>query len=689
MKYGSTLFDLPKRNILISSIISSMVTLLVITMLFMILKVFNLDIMKAHLNQNLVLIVMMIFIWGITFYISHFNKKEMSILRASLRVHFILFLLAHTVALFYIVLQVNMSFIGAMNWIYFYNMQFILSFVAIYAIYILVYNVIGKVFLSMILTSCTLVILGIVNYLKLIFRGDPLYPSDFTQIMHMQSVIPMVMDYFSWSYIFVIILSIVACIVAGIYMRRYIQNVKTHLGIRALLVVGSIFVLYAYGNFANTFMNKVFQKSGVDFVLWDQNENYASNGFVLGFISNLDTTVMEKPKNYSKENMLQIANDIKKQYSGNIGSQKKKEKPNIIFVMSESFWDPTKATNLSFSEDPVPNLHHYIENFPGGQTISPTFGGNTANVEFEALTSYSMSLLKPGSIPYQQVITNKKEIPSIPTALKKEGYYTSAIHSFGRSFFKRDDVYRVLGFDKFNAADTMENVDIDGDYISDLAMSKEIIAELEKQKQPTFIHAVTMQNHFPFTEGRFGENLIEISGLDNEESKGELETYTEGLRRSDEALQYLIEQLDNLDRPTLLVFFGDHLPSLGKNKSFYKENGYITNEKTPSERLAMAQTPLLMYANFDMPNDNLGLVSPIYFSNLIFDYAGLNKSLFYQFLSGFYKEIPVLRDELKVDKNGEVINDLTKKQKEMLEQYKMLQYDLLVGNQYSKDILFK
>lgn len=666
-----------------------MVTLLVITMLFMILKVFNLDMMKDHLNQKLVLSVMMIFIWGITFYITHFNKKEMSILRASLRVHFILLLLAHTVALFYIVMQVNMSFIEAMNWIYFYNMQFILSFVVIYAIYILVYNLIGKVFLSMVLTSCTLVILCIVNYLKLIFRGDPLYPSDFTQITHMQSVIPMVMDYFSWSYIFVIIVSIVACIVAGIYMRRYIQNVKIHLGIRALLVVGSIFVLYAYGNFANTFMNKVFQKSGVDFVLWNQNENYASNGFVLGFISNLDTTVMEKPKNYSKENMLQIANDIKKQYSGNIGNQKKKEKPNIIFVMSESFWDPTKVTNLSFSEDPVPNLHHYIENFPGGQTISPTFGGNTANVEFEALTSYSMSLLKPGSIPYQQVITNKKEVPSIPTALKKEGYYTSAIHSFGRTFFKRDDVYKVLGIDKFNAEDTMENVDIDGDYISDLAMSKEIIAELEEQKQPTFIHAVTMQNHFPFTEGRFGENLIEISGLENEESKGELETYTEGLRRSDEALQYLIEQLDNLDRPTLLVFFGDHLPSLGTNKSFYKENGYITNEKTPSERLAMAQTPLLMYANFDMPNDNIGLVSPIHFSNLIFDYAGLNKSLFYQFLSELYKEIPVLRDELKVDKNGEVINDLTKKQNEMLEQYKMLQYDLLVGNQYSKDILFK
>ena len=64
--------------------------------------------------------------------------------------------------------------------------------------------------------------------------------------------------------------------------------------------------------------------------------------------------------------------------------------------------------------------------------------------------------------------------------------------------------------------------------------------------------------------------------------------------------------------------------------------------KTPSERLAMAQTPLLMYANFDMPNDNLGLVSPIHFSNLIFDYAGLNKSLFYQFYRNFTRKYQCL-----------------------------------------------
>lgn len=685
---GNFSFHQQRRSILISAMLSGLVTLYVVPTIFLILKYFSLDTMKDMLNQKIVLSIMTILMWIVLLYVAYLNKDIVNKFKPIIRIYIRMFLVAHAVTLLFIFTQNNMDFVNTLNWIYNYNAQFIFSLIVIYAIYVFVYNVLGKVFLSTILTSILLIILAIVNHFKIVFRGDPLYPSDFTQIGHMQSVIPMVMDYFSWGYILLVIVSVVACILAGMYIRKYIQNVKVHVGVRVLFIIGSVFVLYAYGNFTNTFMNKWFQKSGIEFVLWNQNENYASNGFVLGFISNLDTTVIEKPKDYSKENMIQIANDIKKKYSSNIGAQKQKEKPNIIFVMSESFWDPTKLTNLSFSEDPLPNLHHYIENFPGGQTISPTFGGNTANVEFEALTSYSMSLLKPGSIPYQQVVTNKKEIPSITRELKKEGYYTSAIHSFGRSFFKRDDVYRVLGFDKFNAQGTMENVEVDGDYISDLSMSKEIIAELEKQKQPTFIHAVTMQNHFPFTEGRFGENQIEISGLDNEESKAELETYTEGLRRSDEALQYLIEQLDNLDRSTLLVFFGDHLPSLGTNKSLYKETGYITNEKTPSERLAMTQTPLLMYANFDIPNDNLGLVSPIYFSNLVFDYAGLNKVPFYQFLSKLYEEIPVLRDELRIGKDGEAIKSLTEKQKEMLKQYELIQYDLLVGKQYSKDIVF-
>lgn len=679
----------PKNSLLISIILSGMWAICLETLFFVMLRSFEFERTKEFFNGKIQLIILITVLWGVLLYTIHLNKGISHKLRPAIRVYVLLFLIAHTMNWLYIMIQENMNLLLVNTWVYLQYGQYILSLLFIYIVYIFVYSLLGRIFLSTTITSVVLLVFVMVNYFKIMFRGDPFYPSDFTQIAHMDSVIPMVMESFSFWNMFLVIVGIGSLICVVMYIRKYIPVIKSHIIIRIILVCGSAFMVYAYSNYPNTFMNNLFQKGGVDIRAWNQAANYNVNGFVLGFISNLDTTVIQEPEEYSKENMQQIAKNIEKQYSGNINAQKKVEKPNIVFIMSEAFWDPTKLTNLSFSEDPVPNLHHYMENFPGGQTISPTFGGNTANTEFEALTSYSMSLLMPGSIPYQQAIPSQKEVPSIASELKKQGYYASAIHAFNRSFYKRDDVYKTLGFDNFNAEDTMKNTEVVGDNIGDLSMSKEIIDELNKRKQPTFIHAVTMQNHFPYTPNMFGENKIEISGLTEEESEAELEAYTEGVRLSDEALQYLIEQLDDLERPTLVVFFGDHLPLLGTNKSIYKEAGYIENEETVSERLAMAETPLLMYANFDLPNDNLGLVSPIYFSNLVFDYAGLNKSPYYQFLSEMHKEIPVLRDELKVNKNGEEIKDLTKKQKEMLEQYKMIQYDLLAGKQYSKDILFK
>lgn len=679
----------PRKNLLICIILSGMWAICLETLFFVMLRSFEFERTKEFFNGKIQLSILIIVLWGVLLYIIHLNKGIGHKLRPAIRAYALLFLIAHTMNWMYIMMQENMSLVLVNNWIYQRYGQYILSLLFIYMIYVFVYSLLGRIFLSVTITSLVLIIFGIVNHFKLIFRGDPFYPSDFIQITQMQSVIPMVMDYFSWWTIFLGIFGITLLVYLVMYIRKHIPVIKPNIITRIILICGSTFMVYAYSNYPNTFMSNVLQKYGVTFVAWNQNVNYIDNGFVLGFVSNLDTTVIEKPEEYSKETMQQISNNIKKQYGSNVGKKEKSEKPNIIFFMSEAFWDPTKLTNLSFSEDPVPNLHHYIENFPGGQTVAPVFGGNTANTEFEALTSYSMSFLKQGSIPYQQAVTGQREIPSIASELKKHGYYTNAIHAYGRSFYKRDDVYNVLGIDNFNAEDTMQNVEVDGDYISDVSISKEIIEELNKRQQPTFIHAVTMQNHFPFNPGRFEEKQIEISGLTEEGSKAELETYTEGVRRSDEALKYLVEQIQELERPTILVFFGDHLPILGVNKAIYEEAGYIENEETLNERLAMSETPLLMYANFDLPNDNLGLVSPIYFSNLVFDYAGINKSPFYQFLSEMHKEIPVLKEELKVNKDGEEITDLTKKQKEMLEQYKMIQYDLLAGKQYSKDILFK
>ena len=97
------------------------------------------------------------------------------------------------------------------------------------------------------------------------------------------------------------------------------------------------FMLYGYSNYPTTFMNDLFIKGGVDIRAWNQAANYKANGFIIGFLSNLDTTVIKEPEGYSKENMQQIAKDIEKQYSGKVKAQTKVEKPNIIFIMSEAF----------------------------------------------------------------------------------------------------------------------------------------------------------------------------------------------------------------------------------------------------------------------------------------------------------------------------------------------------------------
>lgn len=268
---------------------------------------------------------------GVLLYIIHLNKGIGHKLRPAIRVYALLFLIAHTMNWMYIMMQENMSLVLVNNWVYQRYGQYILSLLFIYMIYVFVYSLLGRIFLSVTITSLVLTIFGIVNHFKLIFRGDPFYPSDFIQITQMQSVIPMVMDYFSWWTIFLGILGITLLVYLVMYIRKHIPVIKPNMITRIILICGSTFMVYAYSNYPNTFMNSVLQKYGVTFVAWNQNVNYTDNGFVLGFVSNLDTTVIEKPEEYSKETMLQISNDIKKQYGSNVGKKRRPRNQILYF----------------------------------------------------------------------------------------------------------------------------------------------------------------------------------------------------------------------------------------------------------------------------------------------------------------------------------------------------------------------
>ena len=191
-----------------------------------------------------------------------------------------------------------------------------------------------------------------------------------------------------------------------------------------------ITMLYSYTNFPKTFMNDFVQSSQVEIVKWNQIENYEVNGFLFGFLSNIHSDIIEKPKTYSKDFVLETA---EKYVSGKASINESENKPNIIYLMSESFWDPTKL-DVEFSADPLANLRPLMEEHVSGAMLSPVFGGATANVEFEALTGMSTSFLKTGAIPYQEAVTKQSFIPTIASDLELKGYRTLAIHPYNRVF---------------------------------------------------------------------------------------------------------------------------------------------------------------------------------------------------------------------------------------------------------------
>ncbi|MDQ0199075.1 LTA synthase family protein [Neobacillus ginsengisoli] len=556
----------------------------------------------------------------------------------------------------------------------------------LFFIYLLVFTLIGNIYISSIITAVFIFVIGFAHYNKLNLRVEPLYPSDFSQIAQLKDVIPMVRDYLS------VKLTVLIVVEIGIflYIMRFLPKAKTPIWMRGLLLVATAGMVYSFTFFPTTFMKSFVEKeSNVAIVKWDQLENYKYNGFIFGFISNLQNDAFPKPANYSKENVLAVAKKYRNISAKAAVAKDAPKQPNIVYIMSEAFWDPTMLTNVQFSDDPMKNLRKLMGEYTSGYNLSPSFGGATANVEFEALTGFSNYFLRVGSLPYQDLIDRKSFIPTIVSDLKSQGYATMAMHPYNKVFYKRNKVYQTFGFDQFIDMTTFKHQDMAGPYISDESVSNEIIDRLKAQKKPMFIHAVTMQNHFPYLPNRFEKNNITVSGL-SPDSKVALEVYSEGIRRSDQALQDLVNQLQQLDEPTILVFWGDHMPILGQDLAIYKEAKYAN---TPDKNLyeqEYSQTPLLMYSNFHLDRQDLHALSPAYFGPTVFEMAGLKKPPFYNLLDKLKATLPVLKNTLQMDGSQKYVTDhLNKKQKNLLNDYQLLEYDLLVGNQYSKDILFK
>ena len=590
----------------------------------------------------------------------------------------ILMLIMMQVIYFFPNLDVTMTWIA-----HHVNLMFLASTI-ILGVSVLFFCFFNNLILAISLSSLVMLIVAIANYYKMLVVGEPIYPSDLSMISNIDEIIGYVKNLLSPTLIIGLIVVITLLAVLSFICRKGFK-----LTMKLRVIFFAIFVAYLASIFYyEKSPLKPLVNSTVYFTKWNQVNNYQQNGFLFGFITNLQNDLMIKNDHYTEANLQEIMDYYTKKAEDYNQSADLSQQPNIITIVSESLSDPTVFNQLTFSEDPLPNLRQYLETYSSGHFLSPFKGNRTANVEFEYLVGFTNSLLLEGTIPFQQALSSKPEIPSFISFMDQLGYTSVAIHPNNAAFYKRSQVYPALGFDEFLSIDKMKHLDyIDSQrYVSDQSVFDELYAELEAADRPIFAYGLTMANHIAIFDKKFGENTIEVLDA-NGEHNTEMETYAEGLKQTDLALKEFITKIENYDEPTLVIFFGDHL--INFQSDIHEQHGYIEKDTDALRAKLFFETPLLIMSNMDdFQIENIDDVSPIFIAPLILRELNLPLSPFYVFLLDLYEEFSVLHNNFKLDANQNQVDELTEHQEQLLLILELIQYDILEGKEYTLSSFF-
>lgn len=399
----------------------------------------------------------------------------------------------------------------------------------------------------MIAIIVSLVVLYFGNSLLLELRGTPLIWADLFLI---KEGIGMINNYGLNKYIVHIILGIISFIlILGIIFIK--EKPKSKL--KFINPIGIIICVYMV-ILSNNIYNECKEENKINIMKWDMNASYKINGFLLTFLSTREGFQVEKPTSYNGNEINDIISDIKTEEATN-------DDPNLIFVQLESFIDPMRIKEATLIEDPIPSFRKFYREYTSGLIQAPTFGGGTVRTEFEMLTGLSTDYLPVGAIPNNDIL-KKEPIESMAQVLGDDGYETSIVHNYTGSFFDRDVVMRNYGFDNFISKEYMGVPGNYGQaYPDDLLNIQTIESLLANNETPQFIYNITVETHGAYSSEPTEIKYVSQEGLSDLE-RNELEYYCKKIAGVDAYINKLIEVINNLNRPTVVVFFSDHLPSM-------------------------------------------------------------------------------------------------------------------------------
>ncbi len=369
---------------------------------------------------------------------------------------------------------------------------------------------------------------------------------------------------------------------------------------------------------------KLFQ---VQIMYWYSINYYEKQGFLPTFIAIWQDMPIHKPKDYSTEAAEEATQKLAKSYQQGEGSSEARKqaeaqfselKPSVIVIMNESFSDLSEFDNLRSGYEGPQFFNNLSDVLYRGKLYVDVHGGGTCNSEFEFLTGNSLGYMGAGKYPYSTFQLDP--LDNLARQLDEQGYVSTAIHPNYASNWNRNKVYPALGFNTFLDIDDFGGFpqrNIDGSKksttptgvpvfhsgVTDQATYERILEMLQTDEAPQFVFDVTMQNHGSYNQKNIPEDKLTNyypTGTYEDptfaETPERLNEYLSCIEESDRALEWFVNELRNLDRPVLLVFFGDHQPSMTPdyNNAWYQNEDDLTH----SQRIYHAN--YLMWANYDV-----------------------------------------------------------------------------------------
>ena len=583
--------------------------------------------------------------------------------------------------------------------------SYILSWMLLALIWAVVDTVTRLAPLATFVSGCAGLVPAAVNFYTLQLRGEPFLPWDLTQVKEAAGVAAAaglkVQPGMVWAGGVLLALTVLSHF---LYRRRG----RPALPVRLVSIAASLAALLAlvFGVFLQP---AVTQSFGIYPDAWMQDRYYRWYGVITGFMTNLTNLEIDEPEGYSEEAVNALLDETEAagairtgpnfpdSYAARTDPAAIEKEPTIIYVMDESYWDVSELEQygVTFDTDVSPNLHALQQTSAYGKVYSPSFGGGTCDVEFEALTGHSVGFLPSGCKPYQQHVT--RPMFALPSYLKDRGYQTAAVHCYYAKYWSRNTAYPNLGFDDFISLEDMRGVEkVRGYYwkgglVTDASMGEQIIREYETLKAasdaPVFLHAVTMQNHTNYNAANYPDDQrVHITsapaGL-KASTVGALEDFATGVRDADALLGQLVSYFSQVDEPVILVFWGDHYNPIDSGYDVYTATGYASADSADPR---LHQTTLLMWSNYSNYQVDLGTIAAYEISPVMMDLFGLEQPLYFQYLNRQLRYgYRSCTGGVTVNWDGTVGRGLTGRQTAWWQDHWLLQYDLMFGKGYALD----